>query len=169
LGNLHRAVAQALLAQVGLADAAELDVLGLPYGAKKRLELAIALAGVSAGSGDLTGSAESAESGKAAAPPRLLLLDEPAAGLAGPERAGLMRLVRTLARSGISVLYTEHNMDAVFGVADRVLVLIDGLLVANGSPDEVARHDEVRRRYLGTSFEAAAFEEQSAPAGAAHA
>jgi branched-chain amino acid transport system ATP-binding protein len=172
LGNLHRAAAQALLAQVGLADAAELEVLGLPYGAKKRLELAIALAGISAGSGDLAESAEpaeSAESGEAAAPPRLLLLDEPAAGLAGPERAGLMRLVRALAHGGISVLYTEHNMDAVFGVADRVLVLIDGLLVANGPPEEVARHAEVRRRYLGTSFEAGAFETRSVPAGAAHA
>ena len=169
MGNLHRAAAQALLAQVGLADAAELDVLGLPYGAKKRLELAIALAGISAGSVDPAGSAQSAEPGKAAAPPRLLLLDEPAAGLAGPERAGLMRLVRALAHGGISVLYTEHNMDAVFGVADRVLVLIDGLLVANGPPEEVARHAEVRRRYLGTSFEAAAFEAHPVPAGAAHA
>ncbi len=154
LNNLHRAAATGLLAQVGLGDAADLDVLGLPYGAKKRLELAIALAGISGSDG----------AGEAPQPPRLLLLDEPAAGLAGPERAQLMQLVRELAASGISVLYTEHNMDAVFGVADRVLVLIDGLLVANGKPADVARQAEVRTRYLGAGFEADAY-----PTGASHA
>ena len=154
LGNLHRPAAQALLAQVGLADAADMDALGLPYGAKKRLELAIALAGISAADGGSNVAGPTAE--PPVQKPRLLLLDEPAAGLAGPERAALMRLVRQLAASGISVLYTEHNMDAVFGVADRVLVLIDGLLVANGNPEEIARHADVRKRYLGASFEAGA-------------
>ena len=126
--------ALALLAQVGLQHLAHADVLGLPYGAKKRLELALALAGVMPG---------------ASSQPRLLLLDEPAAGLAGPERADLMALVKSLARSGLAVLYTEHNMDAVFGVADRVLVLIDGQLAAQGTPDEIAQNDTVRTRYLG--------------------
>ena len=160
LNHLQRAAAQVLLEQVGLADAAELDVLGLPYGAKKRLELAIALAGISR----VPGGAEAKALGQAVPAPRLLLLDEPAAGLAGPERAALMRLVRTLAGAGISVLYTEHNMDAVFGVADRVLVLIDGRLAASGRPDEVAQNATVRSRYLGASFEAA-----SLAAGATHA
>ncbi len=80
---------------------------------------------------------------------RLLLLDEPAAGLAGPERADLMALVKSLAQSGLALLYTEHNMDAVFGVADRVLVLIEGQLAAQGTPDEIAQNDTVRTRYLG--------------------
>ena len=164
LNNLHRATAMALLVQVGLGDAADLDVLGLPYGAKKRLELAIALAGISGAGNAGAGIAGVGGAGEAPQHPRLLLLDEPAAGLAGPERAALMRLVRELAASGISVLYTEHNMDAVFGVADRVLVLIDGLLVANGKPADVARQAEVRTRYLGAGFEADAY-----PAGATHA
>jgi branched-chain amino acid transport system ATP-binding protein len=126
--------ALARLAQVGLQHLAQADAMDLPYGAKKRLELAMALAGL-----PLEG-------------PRLLLLDEPAAGLAAPERAELMALVKKLAGEGGAVLYTEHNMDAVFGVADRVLVLIDGLLAAHGTPEEVARDDTVRNRYLGRGF-----------------
>ena len=139
----------ALLAQVGLQSVAPAQVLDLPYGAKKRLELALALAGIAQ-----SGIAES-PSGAGSSPaqtPRLLLLDEPAAGLAGPERADLMRLVRSIAAQGIAVLYTEHNMDAVFGVADRVLVLIDGQLAAHGLPEAVARDPVVRNRYLGQSF-----------------
>ena len=132
----------ALLTRVGLADLAHADVLGLPYGAKKRLELAMALAGVSGALGSQPG-------------PRLLLLDEPAAGLAGPERAALMALVKSLARGGMAVLYTEHNMDAVFGVADRVLVLIDGHIAAQGAPHTVAQNDLVRTRYLGQAGAAA--------------
>ena len=128
------------LAEVGLAHLAQADVLGLPYGAKKRLELALALAGIAEKNQQVANSE------------RLLLLDEPAAGLAGPERADLMRLVKSVAKQGIAVLYTEHNMDAVFGVADRVLVLIDGQLAAQGTPDDVAQNALVRSRYLGQSF-----------------
>ncbi len=128
----------ALLARFGLEALAVTEVLGLPYGAKKRLELAIALAGISGRDGS----------------PKLLLLDEPAAGLAGAERAILMAQVKALAQTGIAVLYTEHNMDAVFGVADRVLVLIDGHLAANGTPQEVAQDVTVRERYLGKGFHA---------------
>ena len=144
----------ALLAQVGLQPLASAQVLGLPYGAKKRLELALALAGIAQSGNAQSGIAES-PFGTASSPaqtPRLLLLDEPAAGLAGPERADLMRLVRSIAAQGIAVLYTEHNMDAVFGVADRVLVLIDGQLAAHGLPEAVARDPLVRSRYLGQSF-----------------
>jgi len=125
-----REAAMALLDQTGLLDLAAEDVLSLPYGAKKRLELAIALA----------------------ASPKLLLLDEPAAGLAEAERAALMRLVKKLAGQGMAVLYTEHNMDAVAGVADRVLVLIEGRLAAQGSFDEISRDAAVRRLYLGESM-----------------
>ena len=130
--------AQALegLAQVGLTGQADAVVADLPYGAKKRLELAMALAGL---------------------PPqgeRLLLLDEPAAGLAPSERAAMMALVRQVATRGVTVLYTEHNMDAVFGVADRVLVLMQGCLVADGTPEAVAHDPQVRARYLGHDFDA---------------
>ena len=119
--------AHALLEKTGLATLADREVLSLPYGAKKRLELAVALAGN----------------------PRLLLLDEPAAGLAEQERMHLMQLVRGLATQGMAVLYTEHNMDAVAGVADRVLVLIEGVLAAQGSFEDISRDPTVRRRYLG--------------------
>jgi branched-chain amino acid transport system ATP-binding protein len=127
LDSQARELALALLAQTGLEALANHDALSLPYGAKKRLELAVALAAV----------------------PQLLLLDEPAAGLAGPERASLMQLVKSLAGQGMTVLYTEHNMDAVAGVADRVLVLIEGKLAAQGSFDEISRDPVVRSRYLG--------------------
>jgi branched-chain amino acid transport system ATP-binding protein len=81
--------------------------------------------------------------------PRLLLLDEPAAGLAEQERGHLMAWVRSLVQQGLAVLYTEHNMDAVQGVADRVLVLIEGRLVAQGRFYEVAADPFVQARYLG--------------------
>ncbi|MDO9197885.1 ABC transporter ATP-binding protein [Rhodoferax sp.] len=154
--------AHALLARVGLQDLAQAEVLGLSYGAKKRLELAMALAGVAdvAGLANASGANRAVISNTSDTPrrARLLLLDEPAAGLAGPERAALMALVKSLAHDapaadstapGIAVLYTEHNMDAVFGVADRVLVLIDGQLAAQGSPHEIAQNEMVRTRYLG--------------------
>ena len=123
--------AMTLLAQAGLAELAGQMAGNLPYGAKKRLELAIVLAGQ----------------------PRLLLLDEPAAGLAEQERMRLMAWVRSLVHQGLAVLYTEHNMDAVQGVADRVLVLIEGRLVAQGRFDEVAADPFVQERYLGRFHE----------------
>ncbi len=133
LDERSRPEAAALLGQTGIEALAGEDVLSLSYGAKKRLELALALA----------------------ARPGLLLLDEPAAGLAEEERASLMLLVRRLAGQGMAVLYTEHNMDAVAGVADRVLALIEGRLAAQGSFEEVSRDATVRRLYLGEGQEAA--------------
>lgn len=142
LDQADRTQAMALLAQVDLAEWAQTDARSLPYGAKKRLELAMALAG-------LQGAPEAP-----ADTPHLLLLDEPAAGLAAAERARIMQLVQSLTRpqggrAGLAVLYTEHNMDAVFGVADRVLVLIDGTLAAQGSAEHIAQDATVRQRYLG--------------------
>ena len=136
LAGRERDQALQALGQVGLQAQADAVVADLPYGAKKRLELAMALAGLPA-QGE-----------------RLLLLDEPAAGLAPAERADMMALVRQVAASGVTVLYTEHNMDAVFGVADRVLVLMQGRLVADGTPEAVAQDPQVRERYLGQDFDA---------------
>jgi branched-chain amino acid transport system ATP-binding protein len=123
------ASALALLEQTGLGAARGQSAAELPYGAKKRLELAIALA----------------------AAPKLLLLDEPAAGLAPVERTALMTLIKSLAAQGLAVLYTEHNMDAVAKVADRVLVLLEGKLVAQGSFEQIAQDAAVQQRYLGHS------------------
>jgi branched-chain amino acid transport system ATP-binding protein len=136
-----------LAAQAGLQDQAYATAADLPYGAKKRLELAMALAGLPDAVPDA-----GADQGAHAAP-SLLLLDEPAAGLALAERADMMALVRQVASQGVTVLYTEHNMDAVFGVADRVLVLMQGRLVADGLPDVVAQDPQVRERYLGMDFD----------------
>lgn len=124
----HRAEASALLAQVGMEDAADRPFSALAYGDVKRVELAIALAGQ----------------------PKLLLMDEPTAGMAARERAALMDLTADIAaRQGIGVLFTEHDMDVVFGHADRVLVLLRGRIIATGSPDEIRQNAEVRQAYLG--------------------
>jgi branched-chain amino acid transport system ATP-binding protein len=137
LDGRHAQAAQALLEPMGLQHLSSALVADLPYGAKKRLELALALAGWPPGQSDQ---------------PRLLLLDEPAAGLAPAERQAMMALVRRVAASGVTVLYTEHNMDAVFGVADRVMVLMQGRLVADGRPEQVAQDPRVRQHYLGQDF-----------------
>jgi ABC-type branched-subunit amino acid transport system ATPase component len=134
LDQRETARAGQLAEQVGLQSLAQVTAANLPYGAKKRLELAMALAGLSASG------------------PSLLLLDEPAAGLAQSERADMMALVRQVAAQGVTVLYTEHNMDAVFGVADRVLVLMQGRLVADGLPEQVAQDPLVLQNYLGMDF-----------------
>jgi branched-chain amino acid transport system ATP-binding protein len=120
--------ATALLDQVGLADQ-RVRVAGvLAYGDLKKLELAIALAN----------------------DPTLLLLDEPTAGMAPAERGALMALTARIARErGLTVLFTEHDMDVVFATADRIMVLHQGRLIAEGAPDEVRAHREVQAVYLG--------------------
>ncbi len=126
--RLHPQDADRLLARVALGTEAERGAGLLSHGDLKRLELAVALAGA----------------------PRLLLLDEPTAGTALGERAALMRLVRALAtEERIAVLFTEHDMEAVFGHADRVLVLDRGSLIAAGDPETVRRDARVRAVYLG--------------------
>ncbi|MGI6246061.1 MAG: ABC transporter ATP-binding protein [Pseudochelatococcus sp.] len=127
-GAFRRAEADALLTLVGLPDQADKPCGELAYGDLKRLELAIALAN----------------------DPRLLLMDEPTAGMAPQERAALMRLTATIARERtIGVLFTEHDMDVVFGHADAVMVLDHGRLIAHGAPQEVRRDPRVRAVYLG--------------------
>ncbi len=128
------AEADALLAQVGMQEQASRAAGVLAYGDLKRLELAIALANA----------------------PHLLLMDEPTAGMAPHERAALMRLTRDLATaSGLAVLFTEHDMDVVFGLADRLLVLDRGTLIAEGDGASIRANPRVREVYLGsgaTSF-----------------
>lgn len=124
----HRDEALELLALVGMAEAAERPCSTLAYGDVKRVELAIALAGK----------------------PKLLLMDEPTAGMAARERAALMDLTASIAASqGIGVLFTEHDMDVVFGHAARVLVLLRGKIIATGTPDEIRADAKVRQAYLG--------------------
>jgi branched-chain amino acid transport system ATP-binding protein len=128
-GGLYRDQALALLAQVGLAGQAERACAALPYGDLKRLELAIALAHQ----------------------PRLLLMDEPTAGMALEERMDVMTLTAQIARqNGVAVLFTEHDMDVVFAHADRLLVLCRGQLLASGPPAQVAALPEVQQAYLGS-------------------
>jgi branched-chain amino acid transport system ATP-binding protein len=117
-----------LLELVGMGGYAERPCGELAYGDLKRLELAIALANQ----------------------PKLLLMDEPTAGMAPRERVDLMRLAARIAREQrIGILFTEHDMDVVFEHADRILVLNRGQLIAQGSPDEVRANPEVRAIYLG--------------------
>jgi branched-chain amino acid transport system ATP-binding protein len=124
----RRAEAEGLLELVSLAGEGERAAGELAYGDVKRLELAIALANR----------------------PKLLLMDEPTAGMAPQERAELMHLTARIARERtIGVLFTEHDMDVVFGHADRILVLDRGTLIAHGSPAEVRQDARVRAVYLG--------------------
>jgi branched-chain amino acid transport system ATP-binding protein len=125
---LYRDEALALLDRLKLRADADRPCSELAYGDVKRLELAIALAGA----------------------PKLLLMDEPTAGMAASERNQLMQLVAAIARErAIGILFTEHDMDAVFGHADRVIVLLRGEILLAGSPQEVRADRQVRRAYLG--------------------
>jgi branched-chain amino acid transport system ATP-binding protein len=129
LTGSHRERARALLAEVGMAEAAERACRELAYGDVKRVELAVALAN----------------------DPRLLLMDEPTAGMAPRERLDMIALVKRLVTErGISVLFTEHSMDVVFAFADRIIVLARGRLIASGSAAEIRDNAEVRAVYLGT-------------------
>ena len=122
------AEAERLLDRVGLLAQADRPAAELAYGDVKRLELAMALAGE----------------------PKLLLMDEPTAGMAPKERHSLMSAtVDHARRAGIGLLFTEHDMDIVFGHADRVMVLSRGRLIAEGSSEAVRRDPEVRATYLG--------------------
>ena len=128
-GTAFTTEADGILDQVGMLDQGERPCGVLAYGDLKRVELAMALANQ----------------------PRLLLMDEPTAGMAPKERVALMELAAGLARAHkIAVLFTEHDMDVVFSQADRIVVLDRGQLIAGGTPQEVRANANVRAVYLGS-------------------
>ncbi len=118
----------ALLEQVGLADEAQSMSGMLSYGFQKQLELGIALA----------------------SEPELLLLDEPTAGMSPQETANTIALIGTIVRErGLTLLFTEHDMDVVFSIAEKIVVLHQGQVLAVGTPAEIRSNPEVQRVYLG--------------------
>ena len=127
--DYRREDALALLAQVGMAEQADRPCSVLAYGDVKRVELAIAMANQ----------------------PKLLLMDEPTAGMAPRERNALMALTKQLVVDrGMAVLFTEHSMDVVFAYADRMIVLARGRLIAQGKPADIRDHPKVQEVYFGT-------------------
>jgi branched-chain amino acid transport system ATP-binding protein len=127
-----RAPARAALARVGLAERADVLVARLSHGEHRQLEIAMALA----------------------TSPRMLLLDEPMAGM-GPEES--VRMVRTLRdlKQELTILLIEHDMEAVFALADRITVLVYGRVIASGPPAAIRADDAVRKAYLGAPDEQA--------------
>jgi branched-chain amino acid transport system ATP-binding protein len=123
-----REAAMALLAEVGLADKADLPAGSLPYGALKRLEIARALA----------------------ANPRVLMLDEPAAGCNPVETEEIDHLIAQVAARGVAVVLIEHDMKLVMRISRHVVVLNQGRMLAEGTPEEVRSNPEVIAAYLGT-------------------
>jgi branched-chain amino acid transport system permease protein len=120
-------IAEQVLQQVDLLERRDLRASDLSYGEKRRLEVALALA----------------------TQPEVLLLDEPAAGMSPTERTAMIELLQGL-RKTVTIVIVEHDMDVVFGLADRVVVLQDGKQIAEGSPSEIRGHPRVQEAYLGT-------------------
>jgi branched-chain amino acid transport system ATP-binding protein len=121
-----RQTAQSALERVGLGHRGDVVVSQLSHGEQRELELAVALA----------------------TKPQLLLLDEPMAGLGITESARMVKLLREL-RQEVTIVLVEHDMDAVFALADRITVLVYGRVIASGRPSEIRGDEEVRRAYLG--------------------
>jgi branched-chain amino acid transport system ATP-binding protein len=121
-----RDAAQSALARVGLADRANTLVSKLSHGEQRELELAVALA----------------------TKPQLLLLDEPMAGLGITESARMVKLLQELRRE-VTIVLVEHDMEAVFALADRITVLVYGRVIASGQPSVIRGNEEVKRAYLG--------------------
>jgi branched-chain amino acid transport system ATP-binding protein len=119
-----------ILEDVGLADQAKVEGDSLSHGDKKRLELAVTLG----------------------TEPEVLLLDEPTCGMSLEETEIIMGLIKKLSTErGLTILFTEHDMSVVFGIARRISVLHQGALIADGSPEEVRASEEVQKVYLGGS------------------
>jgi branched-chain amino acid transport system ATP-binding protein len=121
-----RQAAQAALERVGLGHRADVLVSKLSHGEQRELELAVALA----------------------TKPQLLLLDEPMAGLGVTESARMVKLLQEL-RKEVTIVLVEHDMDAVFALADRISVLVYGRVIASDVPAAIRQNEEVKRAYLG--------------------
>jgi len=121
-----REPARAALARVGLGARADVAASALSHGEHRQLELAMALVGR----------------------PRLLLLDEPMAGLGPEESARMVAMLRAL-KSEVTILLVEHDMEAVFALADRITVLVYGRVIASGAPADIRANAQVREAYLG--------------------
>jgi len=121
-----RQPARAILEQLGLDARSDTPVGNLSYGEQRQLEIAMALAGA----------------------PRLLLLDEPMAGM-GPDESARMVAFLDRIKGQCAILLIEHDMDAVFALADRITVLVYGRAIATGTPDQIRANAEVRQAYLG--------------------
>jgi branched-chain amino acid transport system ATP-binding protein len=121
-----RAAARAALERVGLLDRADVMVSRLSHGEQRELELAVALA----------------------TKPQLLLLDEPMAGLGITESARMVKLLAEL-RQEVTIVLVEHDMNAVFALADRITVLVYGRVIASDVPAAIRSNEEVKRAYLG--------------------
>jgi len=123
--------ARALLQQVGLGDVASRRVSSLAHGARRQLELAMTMA----------------------LKPRVMLLDEPMAGMSHQESQEMVRLLQKL-KGHYGIVLVEHDMDAVFALADRITVMVYGRPIACGTADAIRNDPEVRRAYLGEQAEA---------------
>ncbi|CAO3353600.1 ABC transporter ATP-binding protein [Azospirillum melinis] len=118
-----------LMADVGLEKYVDADASSMPYGALKRLEIARALA----------------------SEPKLLLLDEPAAGLNATESREIDEVIKTVAASGVTIVLVEHDMKMVMGISHRITALNQGRMLAEGTPQEVAANPDVIAAYLGAA------------------
>jgi branched-chain amino acid transport system ATP-binding protein len=127
LAEVH-ALAEDTLDAVGLLDAADTEAKDLPYGDKRRLEIGIALA----------------------SDPDLLLMDEPTAGMSPEETDSTVELIeRVKDERGLTFILVEHDMEIVFAISDRIVVLNRGRVIANGTPDEIRGDPAVQEAYLG--------------------
>jgi branched-chain amino acid transport system ATP-binding protein len=126
------AEALAILGQVGLAEKHEMSASILSHGDQKRLEIAISLS----------------------SRPRLLMLDEPTAGMSRFESRETVELLRKISREqGLTLVFTEHDMDIVFGISEKIVVLQQGAVIADGAPAEIKANPQVRKAYLGEEIQ----------------
>jgi branched-chain amino acid transport system ATP-binding protein len=126
--DLYRRDSAALLRSLGLLDKADAVSGALSHGNQKQVELGIALA----------------------CDPEILLLDEPTAGMSAAETQETIRLLEKIAKErSLTLLFTEHDMEVVFSIAQRIAVMHQGRMIAEGTPAQVQQHTEVRRVYLG--------------------
>jgi len=117
---------QAILERLGLRDKGKMLASSLSHGDQRLLEIGVALAGA----------------------PRLLLLDEPTAGMSPRETEQTMHLIRQLAKD-VAVILVEHDMEVVMTISDKISVMHQGAIIAEGNPDEIQKNDQVREAYLG--------------------